>query len=118
MSVVALVASILVGLAFVLAGASKLAAGDGWAAQAEGLGAPPFTVRIVPWFELTLGAALIAQLGEPVPAIVAIVSSRTVSLRGEAATLRKSSAGAQTKNTSRTRRPFTSASRRRARRRP
>jgi uncharacterized membrane protein YphA (DoxX/SURF4 family) len=72
MSAVALVASIVVGLAFVLAGASKLAAGDGWAAQAEGLGAPLVTVRIVPWFELALGAALIAQLVEPFPAIVAI----------------------------------------------
>lgn len=73
MSTVSLVASILLGLAFLLAGGSKLAAGPTWSVHARGLGAPPASIRVVPWFELAVGAALIAQLIEPVPAIVAII---------------------------------------------
>jgi uncharacterized membrane protein YphA (DoxX/SURF4 family) len=72
-STVSLFASILLGTAFVLAGASKLAAGPAWAVQARGLGAPSRSIRVVPWFELAVGAALIAQLAEPVPAVVAII---------------------------------------------
>jgi uncharacterized membrane protein YphA (DoxX/SURF4 family) len=68
-----LVASILLGAAFLLAGGSKLAAGPSWSAQARGLGAPPVSVRVVPWFELAVGAALVAQLAEPIPAVVAII---------------------------------------------
>ncbi len=72
MSTISLIASIVLGAAFVLAGASKLAAGPSWAAQARGLGAPSITVGVVPWFELALGAALVVQLAEPYPALVAI----------------------------------------------
>ena len=72
MDVVSIVASVLLGLAFVVAGASKLASGAAWPAQAIALGVPFFVCRYVPWIELAVGAALIAQVGEPVPAFMAI----------------------------------------------
>jgi hypothetical protein len=72
MEVVSLIASVLLGIAFVVAGASKLAAREAWPAQAIALGAPFFVVRYVPWVELAVGAALIAQVAEPVPALAAI----------------------------------------------
>lgn len=73
MEVVSLVASLLLGAAFVVAGASKLAAREAWPAQAVGLGAPFFVVPYVPWVELAVGATLIAQIAEPIPALVAIM---------------------------------------------
>jgi uncharacterized membrane protein YphA (DoxX/SURF4 family) len=73
MDLVSVVAAVLLGIAFVLAGASKLAAREAWPAQAVGLGAPFFLVAYVPWVELAVGATLIAQLFEPVPALVAIM---------------------------------------------
>ena len=73
MEVVSLVASVLLGIAFVVAGASKLAAREAWPAQAIGLGAPFFVVPYVPWVELAVGAMLIVQVAEPVPALVAIL---------------------------------------------
>ncbi len=72
MSVVSSFAAALLGLAFVVAGASKLAAGDAWPAQARDLGAPPVAIAPLPWLELVIGAALVAQLVEPWPAVVAI----------------------------------------------
>jgi uncharacterized membrane protein YphA (DoxX/SURF4 family) len=72
-TVVALLASILVGVAFLVAGGSKLAAGPAWPAQAAGLGAPPFVVPVLPWVELGVGAALVLQLARPVAAVAAIV---------------------------------------------
>jgi uncharacterized membrane protein YphA (DoxX/SURF4 family) len=68
MSTVALLASIALGAAFVVAGASKLAAGPAWPSQARGLGAPAWTIPIVPWLELALGALLVVRL---VPVVAA-----------------------------------------------
>jgi len=62
MSVVPEIAAILVGLAFVVAGGSKLAARESWPVQARGLGAPRWTIPLVPWVELGIGALLIVQL--------------------------------------------------------
>lgn len=73
MSVVGTVASVLVGLVFVVAGASKLAAGERWPAQASDLGAPAWVAALLPWTELVVGALLIVQLFVPWPAVVAIV---------------------------------------------
>jgi uncharacterized membrane protein YphA (DoxX/SURF4 family) len=67
------VAAILLGAAFVLAGASKLASGSAWPAQAVGLGAPTWSVAPLPWFELGLGAILISNLARRPAAIVALV---------------------------------------------
>ncbi|MEO6653706.1 MAG: MauE/DoxX family redox-associated membrane protein [Ilumatobacteraceae bacterium] len=72
MSAVGAVASVLLGIAFLVAGGSKLAAGPAWPQQAADLGAPTLVVPILPWFELATGAALVVQLGDPVPAITAI----------------------------------------------
>jgi uncharacterized membrane protein YphA (DoxX/SURF4 family) len=69
---VGIVAAILLGAAFVLAGASKLAAGRQWPAQAAGLGAPPWSVGALPWVELALGALLISDVIRPVASIVAL----------------------------------------------
>jgi uncharacterized membrane protein YphA (DoxX/SURF4 family) len=68
---VSLVASLLLGATFVVAGASKLAAGPGWPDQAHGLGAPSWAIPVVPWFELVLGAALVARVAPRPLALVA-----------------------------------------------
>lgn len=73
MSAVALVASIALGLVFVVAGGSKLAAGAAWHAQAAGLGVGRPLAVLVPWVELAVGALLVVQLVEPWPALVALV---------------------------------------------
>lgn len=72
MSVVALVASILLGVAFLVAGGSKLAAGPAWPHQAAELGAPKLLVPLLPWLELATGAALVVQLAKPFAAIAAL----------------------------------------------
>jgi uncharacterized membrane protein YphA (DoxX/SURF4 family) len=70
---IATIAAIALGAAFVLAGASKLAAGVGWRGQALGLGAPAWTIRPLPWFELVLGAVLVSNLFRRVAAIAGLV---------------------------------------------
>jgi hypothetical protein len=70
---VGVVAAVLLGAAFVLAGASKLAAGSAWPAQASELGAPTWSVGPLPWVELGLGAVLISNLVRRQAAIVALV---------------------------------------------
>lgn len=62
MSVIPTIAAVLVGVAFVVAGGSKLAARASWPVQARGLGAPSWTIPLVPWVELAIGALLIVQL--------------------------------------------------------
>jgi hypothetical protein len=69
---VASVAAIVLGAAFVLAGAAKLAAGTTWRSQAVQLGAPAWVAPWVPWIELLVGAALVSRLAEPVPAVLAV----------------------------------------------
>jgi uncharacterized membrane protein YphA (DoxX/SURF4 family) len=73
MSVVGTIASVLLGVVFVVAGASKLAAGERWTANARELGAPVRVAMFVPWAELVVGALLVVQFGVPWPAIAAIV---------------------------------------------
>ena len=70
---VGVVAAIVLGAAFVLAGASKLAAGSAWPAQAAGLGAPTWSVAPLPWIELGLGGILVSNLVRRPAAIVALV---------------------------------------------
>jgi uncharacterized membrane protein YphA (DoxX/SURF4 family) len=72
MSVVALVASVLLGFVFVVAGGSKVALGQRWPLQATQLGVPVLLAQFVPWVELLIGAALIVQLLKPGPALAAI----------------------------------------------
>ncbi len=68
-----MLASIVVGASFVVAGGSKLAAGEQWPVQASGLGAPGWTIPIAPWFELVVGALLVAQVARRPFAVVAIL---------------------------------------------
>jgi Methylamine utilisation protein MauE len=56
----------------VLAGAAKLALGRSWPEQARGFGAPAWAAVAVPWVELAIGAASIAQLAKPFAAFAAI----------------------------------------------
>lgn len=67
-----MVSSVLLGAAFVVAGASKLAAGEAWPPQARDLGAPVWSVRVVPWVELALGAVLVVQVARRLAAIAAL----------------------------------------------
>jgi uncharacterized membrane protein YphA (DoxX/SURF4 family) len=69
--VVAIVAAILVGAAFVLAGAAKLAMGGRWPAQAKEFGVPWQLAQFVPWWELVVGALLAAQVARPITAWIA-----------------------------------------------
>lgn len=73
MSTVGVIASVLLGAVFVVAGASKLAAGERWRANARELGAPDVAAVVVPWVELVIGALLIVQLWVPWPALAAAV---------------------------------------------
>ena len=72
MSAVGVVASILLGLVFLVSGGSKIAAGPAWPEQAQGLGAPSFVVPVVPWVEIVLGAVLVMQLAPVVAAAIAV----------------------------------------------
>jgi uncharacterized membrane protein YphA (DoxX/SURF4 family) len=65
-------AAVLLGAAFVLAGGSKLAAGDAWRQQAGDMGAPRWTIAPLPWFELAVGALLIVQVWRRPVALVAL----------------------------------------------
>ncbi|HWL42988.1 MAG TPA: MauE/DoxX family redox-associated membrane protein [Ilumatobacter sp.] len=73
MSLLAAVAGVVVGVAFVVAGASKLAAGKAWPAQAAGLRVPAAVARVVPFGELVVGALLAVQVWRPWPAVAALV---------------------------------------------
>ena len=73
MHVVGVVASIVFGAVFLLAGASKIAAGDSWSRQAQELGAPAFVAPFVPWIEIVIGALLVSQIAGTIVALAAIV---------------------------------------------
>lgn len=64
-------ASILVGVAFVVAGVAK-AVSPAWQGQAGELGVPAAVARAVPWFEIVLGAGLIAQVARTALAWTAV----------------------------------------------
>jgi uncharacterized membrane protein YphA (DoxX/SURF4 family) len=73
MAAVGLVASILLGIVFLVSGGSKIAAGPAWPEQAKGLGAPSFVVPVLPWFEIVLGAVLVVQIAPVLAAATAFV---------------------------------------------
>jgi len=72
-STIGLIASIVVGVTFLTAGVSKVAAGGQWPVTAREMGAPRVTIPFVPWVEISVGAALLAQLAVPYPAIAALL---------------------------------------------
>ena len=69
----ATIASVLLGVAFLVAGGSKLAAGPSWPDQARGLGAPALAVPALPWLELVLGAVLVVQLAPVAAGVSSLV---------------------------------------------
>lgn len=71
---IAAVAGALVGMVFLLSGGTKLRAGPSWPVEARQMGAPRWVVPVLPWFELVLGGLLVAQVGRPVTAVVALVT--------------------------------------------
>ena len=73
MSAVGSVASVLLGLVFLVSGGAKIAAGPAWPEQADGLGAPPLVVPVLPWVEIVLGAILVMQLASVVAPGAALV---------------------------------------------
>lgn len=66
------VAAVIVGVALLVAGASKIAAGPEWPVQARGLGAPRLVVPVLPWVEIALGALLVVQVARPFVATAAL----------------------------------------------
>lgn len=71
---IAAVAALVVGAAFVLAGAAKLAMGGRWPAQAKEFGVPWQVAQFVPWWELVVGALLAAQVARPITAWIAVAT--------------------------------------------
>ena len=72
MDLLARLAAIFLGAVFVVAGASKLAAGSAWIAQARQMGASQPVATVVPGVELVLGATLVTGIAMPLPALAAI----------------------------------------------
>jgi uncharacterized membrane protein YphA (DoxX/SURF4 family) len=68
---VPIAASVVVGVVFLVAGASKIAAGPEWPVQARGLGAPAATIPLVPWIEVAIGAVLVVQVARQTAAFAA-----------------------------------------------
>jgi hypothetical protein len=60
------------GVTFLVAGGSKIAAGKAWPEQARGLGAPSLVIPVLPWFEIALGAILIVQVSRIAAAVIAL----------------------------------------------
>jgi uncharacterized membrane protein YphA (DoxX/SURF4 family) len=73
MAAVGLVASILLGIVFIMSGGSKIAAGPAWPQQARELGAPSLVVPVLPWVEIVLGAVLVTQLAPMLAAAASLV---------------------------------------------
>ena len=72
MTAIGLVASVALGVVFLVSGGSKLAAGPAWPHQARALGAPSVVVPMLPWLELVLGAVLVTQLAPTLAAAIAL----------------------------------------------
>ena len=60
-------AAVLLGIAMLVAGGGKLAS-PSWPEHARGLGAPAWSVPVVPWIEIGLGALLVVQWSRPLVA--------------------------------------------------
>ena len=65
------VASVVVGIALLVAGVMKVAARDRWPAEAVAMGAPRFAVPVVPWLEIGLGASMATVVAREVTGVLA-----------------------------------------------
>ncbi|MEM9514852.1 MAG: MauE/DoxX family redox-associated membrane protein [Actinomycetota bacterium] len=72
MDVLAVVASTVLGVVFIVAGASKIATRERWVRQSAALGVPAPIAVVVPWLELVLGAALLVRIAPVAASVVAI----------------------------------------------
>ena len=72
-SLVGDVARVMLGVALLASGVAKIGQGRGWARQAAALGTPSMVAAVLPWFELSTGAAIASGAGSPWPAITGIV---------------------------------------------
>ena len=72
MDVVAIVASVALGLVFVAAGVLKLVEGPAWLKQAADMEVSRSVAVVVPYVEIVVGVLLVAQLFRPWPAVVAV----------------------------------------------
>jgi hypothetical protein len=70
--VVGNVAGLVLGLAFVWAGALKLVQGPSWSKQAADMGVSRSVALVVPYVEVVVGALVAVQLLAPWPAVVAL----------------------------------------------
>jgi len=65
-------ATLTLGAGFLVAGGSKLAAGREWPVQARGLGAPEWSIKPLPWIEMSVGALLMTLMFFPIPTVLAL----------------------------------------------
>lgn len=72
MTSLAVIASLLTGAVFVFSGGAKLADASDWRRQSDDLGVDRRIARLVPWYELTLGALLLSGVARPWPALLAV----------------------------------------------
>ena len=66
-------ARLALGAVFLASGGLKLSDRSGWRRQADDLDVPAPVIAVVPWFEVVLGALLVAGAVEPWPAVLAAV---------------------------------------------
>ncbi len=69
----AFAAGLVLGIAFLAAGAAKIAAGPLWAQQAQAIGAPQVAVAVVPPLEIVIGALLCTRVAPAIVAVIALV---------------------------------------------
>jgi uncharacterized membrane protein YphA (DoxX/SURF4 family) len=72
MNAARIIASSIVGVAFLVAGAAKLSDRARWTVEARELGAPRAAVPLLPYVEIVLGASLIAQIAPRLFAALAL----------------------------------------------
>lgn len=73
MNLVATASSILLGVVFLVSGASKVASRAEWNRLALEFGAPAIVRRALPWVEIVLGALLVVNLGRRAAAVAALM---------------------------------------------
>ena len=72
MKILGYLATLTLGAGFLVAGGSKLAAGREWPVQARELGAPEWSIKPLPWIEMSIGALLMTLVAYPVPTVIAL----------------------------------------------
>ncbi len=74
MNTIGVIASVFMGVVFLFSGGAKLADRTGWMRQSADLDVDNRVARVVPWYELVLGAALVSGVARPWPAVLAVVT--------------------------------------------